>query len=807
MMEFIGKLLLIDDLKSIESWSIDFAAPWAEGRPALVIFASLALAACAFFFYWRLQDVASKKARAWLASSRAVILVLLLLVLAQPVLTMALAHQPRPLLVVLVDGTDSMNMQDRLSDDAIKAITKLTGDIKNTKALEESSRLELVRKVLTSEQLKVFEGLSEKYRIRAYALDRLDQVREIESADDDADDFDIIHVAEQLKAEGKVTALGAAMDDLARRHRSHLLAGVVVLSDFDQNAGRPAISAAQQLGVPLYTIGLGPREVVDLSVDLKAPLDLKADEDVSVTVHVRQTGLTGRAGRVQLLSRRLGGGLTGSVESAFVPVAPPKTVAIDSDRFSFDIAFRPSQTGRYVLQAKFDPFDDEVLQDNNTAEREINVRDEFLKLLYVEYEPTWEWRFVKEVFHRDPLIGREGFRTFLRSADFKVRRTNEMFLETLVRPRSEFFAYDVIFLSDVPNEMLPDHFQDMLVEYVKNFGGGLVVLTGPRFGAGALANTKIGDMLPVVLDPTKRARIGDFSPRLTPEAADQDFMMLGKDERENLLAWKNLGRLPWYQPVARKHPLATVLATHPTDRCVDGQTPQPLIAVRRYGKGEVIYMGFNEMWRLRRKYGEKYYRQFWGQMIYRLGLGRALGSQKRFQVYTDRPTYQAGDKVRITVEAFNQNFEPLEDQKLNAKLIAADATQEDTVSELSIPLSRDKVIFETTVPVYAAGPHRLLVRDPVTREEIEVNFKVAPVTAERRNAVRDYDLQMALANQTGGKFYELHEITSLGDDLRDPDVTEITVKRKPLWSTWLVLGAVLVLMMTEWIVRKLVNLR
>ena len=241
-----------------------------------------------------------------------------------------------------------------------------------------------------------------------------------------------------------------------------------------------------------------------------------------------------------------------------------------------------------------------------------------------------------------------------------------MFLETLVRPRSEFFAYDVIFLSDVPNEMLPDHFQDMLVEYVKNFGGGLVVLTGPRFGAGALANTKIGDMLPVVLDPTKRARIGDFSPRLTPEAADQDFMMLGKDERENLLAWKNLGRLPWYQPVARKHPLATVLATHPTDRCVDGQTPQPLIAVRRYGKGEVIYMGFNEMWRLRRKYGEKYYRQFWGQMIYRLGLGRALGSQKRFQVYTDRPTYQAGDKVRITVEAPNTSVPPQPGKRSNS---------------------------------------------------------------------------------------------------------------------------------------------
>ena len=80
----------------------------------------------------------------------------------------------------------------------------------------------------------------------------------------------------------------------------------------------------------------------------------------------------------------------------------------------------------------------------------------------------------------------------------------------------------------------------------------------------------------------------------------------------------------------------TVLAAHPDDKCDDGRTPQPLIAIRKYGRGEVVYIAFDEMWRLRKKYGEKYYRQFWGQMIHRLGLSHALGSQKRFVVNTDR---------------------------------------------------------------------------------------------------------------------------------------------------------------------------
>jgi len=555
---------------------------------------------------------------------------------------MAFTERPRPLLLVMFDGTDSMNISDRLSDQEVTAIAKASQDPTgkaDVDQIAEASRTQLVQQAIKGKLgAETFNKLAEKFRMRAYVMDRIDQTREIELAADatEAKNVDGEHLAKQLSTEGQVTALGEAFSDMRRRHRSRP-AGVIVFSDFDQNTGSPPVPAAKRLEAPIYTVGVGPREVIDLSVDLRTPLVLKKDEKASVNVLIRQSGLEGRAARVQLLARRLGS--SGGVEEAEpTPVAPAKTVELRDGRVSFDFPFLPTQTGRFLLQVKVDPFDGEVLEDNNTAEREVNIRDDSLKLLFVEYEPTWEWRFVKEVFHRDPLIGREGFRTFLRSADFKVRRTNDLFIDTLVRPRSEFFGYDVIFLSDIPNDMMSEHFQSMLKEYVEKFGGGLVVLTGPRYGLQALHGTEIADMLPVVIDPSLRIRDSAFRMNLTAEASDADFMQLGGSDNENRMAWDNLGRLPWYYPVSRPHPLATVLASHPTDRCVDNKTPQPLIATRRYGKGEVIYLGFNEMWRLRRKYGETYYRQFWGQMIYRLGLGRALGAQKRFQVYTDRPT-------------------------------------------------------------------------------------------------------------------------------------------------------------------------
>ena len=439
------------------------------------------------------------------------------------------------------------------------------------------------------------------------------------------------------------------------------------------------------------------------------------------------------------------------------------------------------------------------------------IRDESLKLLFVEHEPTWEWRFMKEVFHRHPMIGREGFRTYLDSADFSVRRGNDLFTETLIRSREEFFSYDIIFISDVPGRTLSPQFQEMLQEYVVKFGGGVVVLAGPRYGPSALLDTKIADMLPVVPGPGIRLRHGQFNLSLTPQAEQYDFMKLGDNDYENAQAWGSFRKLQWYQPGLRPHPLATVLAEHPRDRCVDARTPQPLIAVRRFGKGEVIYFAFNETWRLRKLFGEKYYSQFWGQIIYRMGLSRALGSQKRFRVETDRAVYQAGQKVRVTVEAYSRNYEPLDlpTGSLSSRMIAQQVSGQSKPAQtlVSIPLSRDKVIYETSIPVFTSGLHRLLVKDPITLDEVEATFKVSPTTAEGRSAVRDVAMQHALAENTGGKSYELHQVASLADDVRDRSVEEYSNRRLPLWNTWLVLVLGLTLMLGEWLTRKLMNLQ
>src|SRR5262249_19071625 len=125
---------------------------------------------------------------------------------------------------------------------------------------------------------------------------------------------------------------------------------------------------------------------------------------------------------------------------------------------------------------------------------EVNVRDDFLRLLYVEYEPTWEWRFIKEVFHRDPLVGERGFRTFLRSSDPRVRKEKGLFQPTLTPERSEFFANDVIFLGAVAGEPLTPRCGARAREFGGRWGGARGAGGGPRWGRGRRAPPPRGEM-------------------------------------------------------------------------------------------------------------------------------------------------------------------------------------------------------------------------------------------------------------------------------------------------------------------------
>lgn len=824
MTRWWGWLIGLEDVTSFGEIEPELAAPWAQEGPFWVFLAAVGLFVLAIGFYLRFQPGPKVPARWGLAICRGLLLALLLITLADPVLRAHVTRLHKPQLYVVIDGTDSMAIADQLPEAQRAALVSATGlktDNKpkpgETDATLQPTRLDYVQAWLKKADDNTLAKLQAKdIEIEAFLFDgsTTSQLRKLSGSGHADQKLSSAQIADQLTHTGQVTALGAVLQETSQQFGSGRLAGVVFVSDFAHNSGASPIglgenSPLNRLGAPVFAVGVGSTEAIDLSVDLQTDPKMKKAERSKVIAKLRQSGLKGQSVTVRVTGRKIGGDTVTNPEFQI----GQRTVTLDESVTTAEIDFTPEESGNFQFTATVEKLEGEIVDQNNHAVREVNIIDDYLRLMYVAHEPTWEWRFIKEVFHRDKLVGMDGFRTFLASSDPRVRESNVLFLPTITPKRSEFFANDVLFLDDMPRGELKDRFCEMVKEFVGKLGGGLVVICGPRFGPKELQQTPLADLLPVIVDPQAEMRDApeypEFRLRLTPYAAQHPFMQLTPNEADNAKAWDNLGKLPWYQPVAAPHDLAQVLAEHPTDKCRDGKTPQPLITIREFGKGKVVMLSFNETWRLRRRYGEKFYRQFWSQLIYSLGMSHALGSDKRFVARVDQPQYRVGNKVQLIVEAYDANFEPLDEESLPDRSLEAELVIPGTgggdLRPVRVPMYR-KGQFEANILVGAVGEYVLRVKDPVTTKYSELRFEVTAVSGERRDAVRNEKLQNQIAEASGGKAYDLTTVHNLASDLQvEPRIEKLT-RNRALWSTPLWFTLVVGLMLGEWFFRKMIKL-
>ena len=92
-----------------------------------MLFDWLGLAFVSAWFYLKYQPRASRRRQILLGLLRGTLLCLLLLILADPILEVAFSSHPRPVLWVLLDGTDSMNISDRLTEEDAERLESAFG--------------------------------------------------------------------------------------------------------------------------------------------------------------------------------------------------------------------------------------------------------------------------------------------------------------------------------------------------------------------------------------------------------------------------------------------------------------------------------------------------------------------------------------------------------------------------------------------------------------------------------------------------------------------------------------------------------
>ncbi|MCX6978176.1 MAG: hypothetical protein NTX04_09645, partial [Verrucomicrobia bacterium] len=314
--------------------------------------------------------------------------------------------------------------------------------------------------------------------------------------------------------------LNAPLDRLLKQYGD--LRAVVLLSDGDRNLGPSPVTAATALAqrdIPIFTVGVGSENYLpDLELQsVVAPTYGLINERISVLFTLQN-----HLPREVKTTVTLNG--PGDAKGSKIVTLPPMSQVQDS------LIFTPITQGEgdYTVRIPVEP--DEVSSTNNQQTFHLAVRKETLKVLVVDSQPRWEFRYLRNALLRDPGV---SLNTVLYHPSIGLGE-GEGYLKEFPAKREDLQGYDVIFLGDVGvgPEMLSTENAQMIKGLVEQQASGLVLLPGPLGRQKSLATSPLADLLPVETDYSKGSGFASGAEArldLTARARDHRLTMLSTD--------------------------------------------------------------------------------------------------------------------------------------------------------------------------------------------------------------------------------------------------------------------------------------
>ncbi|MDJ0779853.1 MAG: hypothetical protein QNJ85_18430 [Gammaproteobacteria bacterium] len=715
-----------------------------------------ALAVFILFGTFRLRARTRLLDRAALALLRGGALAVLAFSLSQPLLEVR-SRTPQPGVVgVLVDNSLSMQLADT----------------------DDGTRADFVRAALDAADGDLLAELRRRYDPRLFAYGA--ETRRVE----DLAALDFTDGASNL-----AQALASARAALA----GEPLAGLVIIGD-GAAAGSAALDeqllALRADGIPVYPVGVGEtRYRRDLEISrVSLPKRVLNGSRVTAEVALRQQGYAGET--VEIL-----------VEDDS-RILHKQTVTLAADEQSVSIPLATDEAGARRLEFSVTPRDGEQLGANNRRAAALAVDNRRLRVLYYEGEPRFEMKFVRRAVAADDNLGVTGL---IRTADAKYYRVGvdnrAQLRDGFPNERDELFAYDALILGSVDITLLTRAQQQMIVDFVSERGGGLLLLGGRRaFSEGGYRDSLLHAISPVVMPAQARPDFSRSSRILPTDAAWVHPALQLADSREDSIArWQTLPPLDIVNPIRQLKPGATLLLAASA-----AAEDEPLVAMawQRYGRGRVVAFPVQNSWLWQMHHEieleDQSHERLWRQLLRWL----VESVPQRLELTLSAQSLPTGGTLRLRAEALGADFTPLTDGELVTIVTAPDG------SEQSLPMAPHPTlpgIYEASLRVTASGDYRAqleLGTDEQILRGAENRFSAAPAGDEHFASELDQALLQRIADETGGRYFAAEDAGSLPGALDNSQRGAWTLARHELWDMPILFLLLATLLSIEWAWRR-----
>jgi uncharacterized membrane protein len=745
-------------------------AVFAEGDLAFGVAGPLGLALLvvavagmiAILTYGRVSAMSTAGDRIVLRALRAGSLLLVLFCLFRPMLLLSAPVPQKNFVGILIDDSRSMQIAEQGT----------------------ASRADVVRAALGKSDSALITALKEKFQVRLFRFGS--SLQRIEKAD-------------MLTFDGPETRVGDAISYARQELDAVPLSGLVVLSDGADNASAAVgdeLLSLKARSVPVFTVGIGAERFSnDVEIDrVELPRQVLQGSSFIATVLVRQRGLAGR--KVPLVVQDEGRDIAREeielpADGSSLPVRVAVTVKTPGARtLRFHV---PLQTGEQVTQ-------------NNERLALLDVRRRREKVLYIEGEPRYEVRFVREAIEADTnlqlvLLQRTAENKFLR---LNVDGPNEL-AAGFPTSRAELFKYRAIVLGSIEASAFSQDQLRMLADFVSVRGGGMLLLGGrSAFGEGGYSGTPLADVLPFYIAGDAVADsltpFAELTVRVTPAGAVHPVTQHAA-ERGGRKSTSPIVTVPVtsVNKVTRLKPGAVSLLEGSA-----GRQRQPVLLFQRFGRGLAVAMPIQDsfLWYMDAKVPveDVAFRTLWRQLLRWI----TSDTPDLLKVSTSEARVRPGGSVMIRAEVVDSGFVRRNDARLIARVRAPSGTIKEVPLEWVVDRDGEYQAAYTSTEM---GVHTVRVTAPASQQgDISLDdsafVAVADLNAEFFGAEMRRPLLQRIADETGGKFYTPETMSKLPDDIALTKRGVTVISQLDLWDMPIILLLLVGSLSVEWAYRR-----
>lgn len=714
--------------------------------------------------------------RITLTSLRATLLGLTLWMLA------AYAIQPfrseRPELILVVDASQSLQtVADSNSGGKIY------------------SRFEQLKEELLKDNAATLATLNEKYQLKLVIAG---QQAKVNAADLPA----IIKSLNEISPDQPNSRLGASLQQTLELQRGRPTSAILFISDGINTEGMNLTEAAtlyRVANVPVFAVGVGTDKAEpDIQLaDVMADSIVFVGDTIQVPFTLRLQEISSQSIKVQVRNADNNAILT------------EQTISIQSGQelVSGTLNFNAEQAGNLRMNIEALPVPGEKLTENNSLQRTIEVRDQAIQVLLVQQSPSYEFRFLKSLLERARQPGSPDKPTFnltsvLLEGDPRYADQDKSAERLLPVSFEQIGKYDVIILGDIQATQIGLATLQAMERAINQQGSGLIVVASDPSLYVSIANSTLQKLLPVEPPNTTEDLATSWSLdttfrwRMTPLGQTAPPLQLDSDSNRNSAIWQQLPPLHWFVDIGRPKPGSLLWAIHPNSL---GDATTPLLVAQYFGKGRVIVQGTDETFQWTSHFGDDvYYQRYWNQVIRWLARGKLSGSTSA-KLSFDRNEYRTGESVGLGVKF--QGSVPLRDGENAEAILQLEGGQRQPIT-----LQRqgnDGGLYRANLSNLTVGNYRAVLTKPALQPPPAAEVVIAPPLSELSRTRVDWKAMRGLADTTQGKFLPITQWSQIiewlpaGKTIRLQPLPQI-----PLWNHGLVLTIFVLLISTEWLLRR-----